>query len=66
MPLAYWAVLLAEHVADVAVGNEYWSGIIDDSDDPAAVCCSTIVELHNPYVNPFEHRIKVLQERDRS
>ncbi|KAK4541625.1 hypothetical protein LTR36_007769 [Oleoguttula mirabilis] len=47
-------------------GNEYWSGFTDDSDDPAAVCCSTIAELHNPYVNPFEHRIKVLQERGRS
>lgn len=28
--------------------NEYWSGLLDDSDDPAAVCASTIAELHNP------------------
>lgn len=51
---------------DFRPGNEYWSGLLDDSDDPAAACCSTIAELHNPYVNPFEHRIKVLQERERS
>lgn len=37
---------------------------LSTSDDPAAACSSTIAELHNPYVNPFEHRIKVLQERD--
>ncbi|KAK3697469.1 hypothetical protein LTR37_017415 [Vermiconidia calcicola] len=46
-------------------GNEYWSGILEDSDDPAATCHSTIAELHNPYVNPFAHRIKVLQDRRR-
>ncbi|KAI5367599.1 hypothetical protein Slin14017_G026350 [Septoria linicola] len=49
-------------------GNEYWSGksnpkCLTSSDDPAAACCSTIAELHDPYVNPFEHRVKVLQER---
>lgn len=46
-------------------GNEWWSGCLTSSDDPAAACCSTIAELHNPYVNPFEHRVKVLQERFR-
>lgn len=54
----------------INIGNEYWSGklsppCLSSSDDPAAACCSTIAELHNPYVNPFEHRVKVLQERDR-
>jgi hypothetical protein len=46
-------------------GNEYWGGWLDDSDDPAAACCSTAAELQNPHVNPFEGRIKVLQERKR-
>ncbi|PPJ55061.1 hypothetical protein CBER1_01543 [Cercospora berteroae] len=46
-------------------GNEWWSGCLTSSDDPAAACCSTIAELHNPYGNPFEHRVKVLQERFR-
>jgi hypothetical protein len=45
------------------VGNEYWSGLLDDSDDPAIVCSTTVGELHNPYVNHFERRIKVLQDR---
>ena len=51
--------------ADICTGNEYWSGILDDSDDPAAACCSTIAELHNTYVNPFAHRTRVLQDRQR-
>ncbi|KAJ1549315.1 hypothetical protein HK405_005660 [Cladochytrium tenue] len=34
-------------------GNEYWSGSLSSSGDPAAVCCSTVGELQNPYVNPF-------------
>jgi hypothetical protein len=48
------------------LGNEYWSGLLDDSDDPAAVCATTVGELHNPFVNHFERRIKVLQDRPRS
>lgn len=51
--------------ANTLPGNEYWSGLLDDSDDPAAVCCSTAAELHNPYVNPFERRTKVLVDRPR-
>ncbi|KAF7186643.1 hypothetical protein HII31_12052 [Pseudocercospora fuligena] len=48
-------------------GNEYWSGgmCLTSSDDPAAACNSTIAELHNPWVNPFARKIKVLLERER-
>lgn len=42
-------------------GNEYWVGSLSASGDPAAACMSTIAELHNPLVNPFTHRIKVLE-----
>ncbi|TLD37147.1 hypothetical protein E2P81_ATG03959 [Venturia nashicola] len=41
-------------------GNEYWTGMLGASGDPAAACCSTIAELHNPLVNPYSERIVVL------
>lgn len=41
-------------------GNEYWSGSLSGSGDPAAACMSTVAELHNPLVNPeFTKRIRV-------
>ena len=33
-------------------GNEYYDGNLDNSDDPAAACCSTISFLQNPIINP--------------
>lgn len=41
-------------------GNEYWFGSLDDSSDPAALCCSLIGELQNAYINPFADRITVV------
>jgi hypothetical protein len=32
-------------------GNEYWTGALTASGDPAAACCSTIPELQNPLIN---------------
>lgn len=42
-------------------GNEYWEDSLAASGDPAAACMSTIAELHNPLVNKFTKRIKVLE-----
>ncbi|KAK4977386.1 hypothetical protein LTR28_007137 [Elasticomyces elasticus] len=41
--------------------NEYWVGSLSGLGDPAAACMSTIPELHNPLVNDFTDRIKVLE-----
>jgi hypothetical protein len=41
-------------------GNEVWRGMLSGSGDPAAVCCSTVGELQNPYVNPFYENIYVV------
>lgn len=38
-------------------GNEVWGGSLSASGDPAAICCSTIGELQNPYVNPFTENV---------
>lgn len=43
-------------------GNEYWMGMLGASGDPAAACCSTIAELHNPLVNPYAERVVVAGE----
>jgi Domain of unknown function (DUF4804) len=43
-------------------GNEVWRGSLSASGDPAAVCCSTIGELQNGYVNPFWERIFVVSD----
>ncbi len=43
-------------------GNEYWVGSLAGSGDPAAACCSTIAQLHNPMINLFTSRIKKVGE----
>jgi hypothetical protein len=43
-------------------GNEVWRGSLSASGDPAAVCCSTIGELQNPYINPFWENIYTIPE----
>jgi hypothetical protein len=42
-------------------GNEVWRGSLSASGDPAAICCSTVGELQNPYVNPFWNNICILR-----
>jgi Domain of unknown function (DUF4804) len=46
-------------------GNEVWWGSLTASGDPAAVCCSTIGELQNAYVNPFSDNIHILGKDSR-
>jgi hypothetical protein len=45
-------------------GNEVWRGSLCASGDPAAVCCSTIGELQNGYINPFWKNIYTVREGD--
>jgi len=33
-------------------GNEVWIGSLNGSGDPAAIVCSNVGELQNPYINP--------------
>lgn len=47
-------------------GNEYWMGMLGASGDPAAACCSTIAELHNPLVNPYTERISIVGKQRES
>ena len=44
--------------------NEYWVGSLSGSGDPAASCCSTIAQLHNPMINDFTSHIKRPRESD--
>ncbi|KND04316.1 uncharacterized protein SPPG_00047 [Spizellomyces punctatus DAOM BR117] len=39
--------------ANSYVGNEFWTGMLTASGDPAAAACSTIGEIMNPDINPF-------------
>jgi Domain of unknown function (DUF4804) len=40
-------------------GNELWRGSLGGSGDPAAVCCRTVGEIQNGYINPFWGNLKV-------
>jgi hypothetical protein len=40
-------------------GNELWRGSLSGSGDPAAVCCSTVGEIQNGYINPFWGNLQV-------
>jgi hypothetical protein len=46
-------------------GNEIWRGSLSASGDPAAICCSTVGELQNAYINPFCGNIKILGSREK-
>jgi hypothetical protein len=63
-PLATDELLIVSYAWDgnSFPGNEYWMGSLSASGDPAAACFSTIAELHNPLINPYASRIKVLTE----
>jgi len=47
-------------------GNEYWLGMLTASGDPAAACCSGIVQLQNPDINKALRGQKSLIYDDRS
>lgn len=47
-------------------GNEYWSGSLRSSSDPAAACSTQITELHNPHINTriCADNLKIVMEGD--
>ncbi|XP_057663816.1 uncharacterized protein LOC130898489 isoform X2 [Diorhabda carinulata] len=47
-------------------GNEYWSGSLRSSSDPAAACSTQITELHNPHINTriCADNLKIVTEGD--